>query len=363
MSFVFDHLEFLLQRHDCVVLPSLGAFMVRYRAAHFDPSDPCRLLPPSRELAFNGALTESDGMLESSVARKCGVSFEAARRMITEEISALAAQLYQFGELHLGRLGVLQTTDYGKLLFSPSASSNWDLRSYGLMPLELTSVDAPRILPAVSPYVPEYEEETVAPQRNKVVRGIIGIAASLAVLVTVALFLLYPIRLSEAPMEASLAPTAGIEQMIPAVRTSGNVTAQPSGTAVVENSGKETPDSAGAAVARNADVANPAVVKAADANSGAAKAAAANHAAAKTAEGKTANGLRFNPSDSFFLIVASFPNETEADRFLAENSSRRLGILHKDGRFRIYAATGTTYEQTDSQKDAVGFAESWVCRR
>lgn len=340
MSFVFDHLEFLLQRHDCVVLPSLGAFMVRYRAAHFDPSDPCRLLPPSRELAFNGALTESDGMLESSVARKCGVSFEAARRMITEEISALAAQLYQFGELHLGRLGVLQTTDYGKLLFSPSASSNWDLRSYGLMPLELTSVDAPRILPAVSPYVPEYEEETVAPQRNKVVRGIIGIAASLAVLVTVALFLLYPIRLSEAPMEASLAPTAGIEQMIPAVRTSGNVTAQPSGTAVVENSGKEASDSAGAA-----------------------KAAAANHAAAKTAEGKTANGLRFNPSDSFFLIVASFPNETEADRFLAENSSRRLGILHKDGRFRIYAATGTTYEQTDSQKDAVGFAESWVCRR
>ena len=114
MSIVIDHLEYLLQRHDCVTVPRLGAMMVRYRPARFESADSDILLPPARELAFNGAMTESDGLLEASVARQYGISFEAARRMVEEEISGLLHHLRHLGELHLGRLGQLQTTDYGQ---------------------------------------------------------------------------------------------------------------------------------------------------------------------------------------------------------------------------------------------------------
>ena len=110
MSIVIDHLEYLLQRHDCVTVPRLGAMMVRYRPARFESADSDILLPPARELAFNGAMTESDGLLEASVARQYGISFEAARRMVEEEISGLLHHLRHLGELHLGRLGQLQTT-------------------------------------------------------------------------------------------------------------------------------------------------------------------------------------------------------------------------------------------------------------
>ncbi|MDE5978968.1 MAG: hypothetical protein K2G84_02900, partial [Muribaculaceae bacterium] len=75
MNLVIDHLEYLLRRHDSVTVPGIGALMVRYRPARFDSRNPLVLLPPSRELAFNGALTESDGILENSVARRSGVSF------------------------------------------------------------------------------------------------------------------------------------------------------------------------------------------------------------------------------------------------------------------------------------------------
>lgn len=357
MSFVIDHLEFLLQRHDCVVLPSLGAFMVRYRAAHFDSADSCLLLPPSRELAFNGALTESDGLLETSVARKCGVSFEAARRMITEEISALSAQLYQFGELHLGNLGILQTTEYGTLLFSPSASSNWDLRSYGLSALVLTPAEAPHVLQATTPYIPE--EEEVHPKRHhgKAARGIIGIAASLAVFVTIALFLLYPIRLSESPVEASLAPTIELVH-----KPSTPVQPVP---AQSEASSDDTP--AVAPADSVAAVASPKAIapapKAADVSKAAVAAGKNAKSTHNTYSRNDSKSLRFDPSDNFYLIVASFPDEAQAKKYLAENPTHRLGILEKEGRFRIYAATGNTYEQTNSQKSLAGYSDSWVCRR
>ena len=95
MSLVIEHLEYLLLRHDCVTLPGIGAILVRYQAARFAPADEYLMLPPSRQLAFNAALSESDGLLESSVSRKSGVSFEVARDMVADDIASLRAQLME----------------------------------------------------------------------------------------------------------------------------------------------------------------------------------------------------------------------------------------------------------------------------
>lgn len=317
MSFVIDHLEYLLQRHDCVTLPRLGALMVRYRPARFDNADSTILLPPSREIAFNGALTESDGLIETSVARQRGISFESARRIVEEEISSLLQQLRHLGELPLGRLGQLSITDYGSFVYTPADSANWDLRFFGVRPLQLQPIDSQPVIAPIQPYAPE--EKPVGSEinsRSAVARGIIGIAATLAVIITLALFLLNPIKVEDEPRAASIAPTSIV--VVPANTESSPTISLP-----------EEP--------QTAEISTSAV-----------------HPAASP---------RFNSTDPFCVIVASFPDETQANRYLAENKGRSLGVLQQDGKFRIYAATGTTYEQASSQKSIVGGSDAWICRR
>lgn len=218
MNLVIDHLEYLLRRHDCVTVPGIGALMVRYRPARFDSRNPLVLLPPSRELAFNGALVESDGMLESSVARRNGVSFEAASRIVEDETESLLEQLKKFGTIALGRLGELNFSEYGTIIFSPFDASGWDFSHYGLRPLYLKGADtmlkashmaavsavagnaaAPSAphkhneLPAPAPWGEE-EDAPVKDSRGVVAKGLVGIAASLAVIVTLALFFLNPVK-------------------------------------------------------------------------------------------------------------------------------------------------------------------------
>lgn len=72
---------------------------------------------------------------------------------------------------------------------------------------------------------------------------------------------------------------------------------------------------------------------------------------------------RFNADDSYCVIVASFATRSQAETYMAEHSGKQLGVIEKDSRFRVYAATGSSYEQANSQKKFIGNADAWVCRR
>lgn len=363
MSIVIDHLEYLLQRHDCVTVPRLGAMMVRYRPARFERADSDILLPPARELAFNGAMTESDGLLEASVARQYGISFEAARRMVEEEISGLLHHLRHLGELHLGRLGQLQTTDYGSFVFTPGNTADWDYRFFGMRPLRLRRIESAKVTSPVPPYVPEEEEiaNRNASSRGTVARGLIGIAATLAVIVTLALFLLNPIRVNDAPRAASIAPThiAAPEPATPVVEDE-TLSANPELASDAKTEDLAEP------VAKNATAkvsVRPDTKSAPEAVAPQSPLSARTDRKPSAQTPATAKSPRFNTTDPFCVIVASFPDEAQANRYLSENHGRHLGVLKQDGKFRIYAATGTTYEQASSQKALAGGGDAWICRR
>ena len=334
MSIVIDHLEYLLQRHDCVTVPRLGAMMVRYRPARFESADSDILLPPARELAFNGAMTESDGLLEASVARQYGISF------------GLLHHLRHLGELHLGRLGQLQTTDYGSFVFTPGNTADWDYRFFGMRPLRLRRIESAKVTSPVPPYVPE-EEETAnrnASSRGTVARGLIGIAATLAVIVTLALFLLNPIRVNDAPRAASIAPThiAAPEPATPVVEDE-TLSANPelASDAKTEDLAEPVAENATAKVSVRPDTKS-----APEAVAPQSPLSARTDRKPSAQTPATAKSPRFNTTDPFCVIVASFPDEAQANRYLSENHGRHLGVLKQDGKFRIYAATGP-----------------WICRR
>lgn len=73
------HIEYLLLRHDCVVVPGFGAFINARSEARVD-SESGQVYPMMREVRFNSALVHDDGLLAGSFARKYRVPFAEGRR-------------------------------------------------------------------------------------------------------------------------------------------------------------------------------------------------------------------------------------------------------------------------------------------
>lgn len=104
------HIEYLLLRHDCVVVPGIGAFINVRHAAHYD-AEAGVWYPMTREVRFNPALGHDDGLLANSYARKMQVSFEEGREALRNDIRDLSLALDADGEVTMGHLGILRSSD------------------------------------------------------------------------------------------------------------------------------------------------------------------------------------------------------------------------------------------------------------
>ena len=99
------HIEYLLLRHDCVVVPGFGAFINARSEARVD-SESGQVYPMMREVRFNSALVHDDGLLAGSFARKYRVPFAEGREMLRKSIESLRRTMASDGEVTIGRLGI-----------------------------------------------------------------------------------------------------------------------------------------------------------------------------------------------------------------------------------------------------------------
>ena len=325
MNSVAAHMEYLLREHNCVVLPGLGAFICNYEPAHFDADNGNRLCPPGRRLAFNELIDNNDGLVASSISRRHGISFDAACRVISDEVTRIRRALSDAGSLRFGRLGTLTVTGSGHIAFEPAQYAGINGYLFGLQPIQLHPVahETPTALLSV-PSIPTPAPRAKEHHRRRIsVRTVaMSVAASLAVLLTVGMLLVPPIRTSQTTQTASIAP---VPTEMPAIEP----------TVVSIPMPKEMPATVAPVV-----VAVP----------------ASDKPAAQPQP-------RFNADDAFCVIVASFPTRSQAESFVAAHSGKQLGILEKDAKFRVYGATGTTYNMANTQKQLTGQKDAWVCRR
>ena len=64
----FDkYIKDLLYRHECVILPNLGAFVARHTPSNIDESNSI-IHPPSKIISFNAGIKENDGLLANHIA-------------------------------------------------------------------------------------------------------------------------------------------------------------------------------------------------------------------------------------------------------------------------------------------------------
>lgn len=110
------HIEYLLQRFPCVIVPGIGAFMVTTSEARIDFEKQCAH-PPMRILSFNSCVNNDDSLLANSYARRMGVNFEQGQQEMLQDITLLREMLHSDKEVALGRLGILRLEEDGRIVF------------------------------------------------------------------------------------------------------------------------------------------------------------------------------------------------------------------------------------------------------
>lgn len=116
------HIEYLLTRHDCVIVPGIGAFIATETEAYIDFESGV-IRPRRREISFNSSVVTDDGLLSHSIARHEGLTYEDARRMVASLAERMISDLTEEGEVSLGMTGRLIKDTDGLISFQPRQSS------------------------------------------------------------------------------------------------------------------------------------------------------------------------------------------------------------------------------------------------
>lgn len=324
MTMINRHIEYLISRHDCVIVPGWGAFIAQYEPARID-ADNGLIVPPCRVLSFNQSISHNDGLLVSSIVRREKMSYEAAQEAVKDHIEMMHMQLDNAGEVALARLGVFSKKGNNIIFTSPDnyiSSSQY---------LGLPVVNTRRI-----------DEETIIeekPRRKDVIyvpvsRNIFKVAASLLLLIGLGITLSTPIMVDDSANYAAIS----------APKVTAPVKVKP----II------------AEPAHNAEL----FIAIPDATTAT---ATVDTTATKALPQLNINNLHCDDTDSYCLIVASLASRELAEEYIAEHGDTSMHILEANGKFRIYIATGATATQALAPTHDATFASrypaAWVCRR
>ncbi|MCM1028323.1 MAG: hypothetical protein NC342_04315 [Pseudoflavonifractor sp.] len=309
MTTVQRHIQYLAATSDCVIIPGWGGLIAAHTPAALTGG--C-LTPPKRSLVFNPALCHDDGLLARSLARREKISYEAAKMEIAAEVGSMRSQYETVGALTLPRIGAFRRLDDGTMLFTSAADSIANARYEYLQPLALNTAGN----------LDDSSSESEAAEvhimtRESLGRRILRVAALVAIVLGLALTLSTPISVNfkSRPDFASVGA-------IPPPAPQPSLNAPMTHTMVIV-----VPDST-LAVA-------PVVAKPAQ-----------------------------ETKAKYYLIIGSFASRGEAERWMETRPESSLGIIERNGRFRVYAATGQSIEEAMALKANPDFAkrnpEAWV---
>ncbi|MDE7410078.1 MAG: hypothetical protein K2N09_08645 [Muribaculaceae bacterium] len=195
------HIEYLLTRHDCVIVPGLGAFIATDREAYIDLERGI-IHPRLREFSFNSSVVTDDGLLSHSIARREGMTYEEARRVLAHLTERMVEDLNEEGEVSLGLVGRLVKDMEGNISFQPrqSAIASDIMPDVRLTERVSSDADAFEETAASTPDVAEEDDgmRTIRVRADRYVFTIskraVHAAAMLVAVLTIGLSLIVPIN-------------------------------------------------------------------------------------------------------------------------------------------------------------------------
>ena len=316
MTNIQRHIQYLVATSDCVIIPGWGGLIACYTPAHVDGS---RFMPPSRSVVFNPSLTHDDGMLASSICRREGVSFETARDEIASEVASMRSTYDACGSLSLPRIGTFSRLPDSTMRFDADPSGIAGARYFALPPVIVADESANQSTATAT--------EVSAPnllQRESIGKRVLRIAAFVAILLGLARTLSTPMSVNfnrKADFAAVGASPAQHQQ---------HAMEKPVNVQLVLC----IPDSTISIV--------------------------------PTSSRPTVQTQLEEPH--YYLVIGSLDSKKQAERWMSRRTDTAIGIVERNGRYRVYAATGSTLNEAFQLKNDPDFSrrypDAWVyCRR
>ncbi|QKG52460.1 hypothetical protein [Hymenobacter sp. BRD67] len=180
-----DHLRPLLRDHDCVIIPDFGGLVAEYTPARVQPGGRHLLSPPTRQVAFNQALTRNDGLLVDALRQHLGLPAAEAREALRQAVAALHRDLQTQQRTELPGIGVFRQLAGRGLQFEYTGTDNLLTASFGLPELTahpVSVIDARLAREQQAQLVPRLRSASRGLRLRRVVPGAaIGLLAGLAV--------------------------------------------------------------------------------------------------------------------------------------------------------------------------------------
>lgn len=182
-----DHLRPLLRDHDCVIIPDFGGLVAEYTPARVQPGGRHVLSPPTRQVAFNQALTRNDGLLVDALRQHLKVPTAEAREALRQAVATLHRDLQTQQRTELPGIGVFRQVAGRGLQFEYTGTDNLLTAAFGLPELTVHPIsvtDARLAREQQAQLVPRLRSagRGLRLQRAVVVPGtVIGLLAGLAV--------------------------------------------------------------------------------------------------------------------------------------------------------------------------------------
>jgi len=319
------HIAYLLTRHECVILPGLGAFIVssseKEKASRWGI-----ISPPENFLGFNPEIKHNDGLLADSVAKENQCSYKEANILINQYVTQIIHSLDEGKSVQIPGVGTLYSKDH-KRLFQPDRMLTCNALYYGLTGFSL-------------PYLNELQnpENVGHPKKNKEVFWIPVSRKAISYFgsITAALLMmcLIPTPLNDARLYPEQIQYASII----------NLSSPKAIDEEINGSESETRLSTDASLSKEETE--------------------------SLNQSETIHPTKAN-SFHYYLIVASLPNRTLAEKSIAEFQSEGFedaSILFSDGRHRIYTSCFEDKAKAEDflfrfRKNYPAHADAWLLKK
>lgn len=285
------HIAYLLTWHECVILPEFGAFI----ASPVSPKKASRwgiFSPPGSFLGFNSEITHNDGLLANSLAKGEKISYKEACLSINRYVADISFRLNEGKNVWIPWVGTLYSENE-KTLFQPDRTLSCNANHYGLVDFSIPC------LKDLKEPVKTFSEK----KKNKEViwipvsRKFIAYSGSVAI--ALMLMCIAPTPLNNNQIRSKITQNASIIPFSISVDNKENL------------SEKEI-----------REITTPAMKQ------------------PETVAPKEELPTVPQPvSPQYYIIIASLPNQSAAEKTLAELQSKGFetaAILGKEGRYRIY---------------------------
>ncbi|MEY2925037.1 MAG: hypothetical protein RLZZ337_1585 [Bacteroidota bacterium] len=134
-------IAFLLYKHNCVIIPSFGAFLVNEKEAERNINAKYAN-PRSKAISFNAQIVNNDGLIANHLSQKYTYSYEQGVATIQNYVEDLQQKLATKRNAEVSEVGTFYLTKEEKLIFVPYHSVNFQISSYGLPKLRLKTIES-----------------------------------------------------------------------------------------------------------------------------------------------------------------------------------------------------------------------------